>query len=208
MRESRVVATLTLYGTLTSPYVRRVRVVAQELGLDVERIDTATDDGQAALREVNPLWRVPAARVDGLELLDSTTITRYLLQNHGPGPLQPWDLDNHQLQALVTVIDGALDSLINVFYLAKDGVTPASAAYVDKQTSRAHSALSWVESRIPGSWLDASAPLGLGPIALFSAVDWMRFRATYDLAQQPTIARFVEVHAKRPSFVATAPPEA
>ena len=82
-------ATVKLFGTLTSPYVRRVRIVAQELGLEVERIDTVSDEGQAALREVTPIWKVPTAVVGDQPLFDSAVITQHLLRHHGPGPLRP-----------------------------------------------------------------------------------------------------------------------
>jgi glutathione S-transferase len=58
-------STIELFGTVTSPYVRRVRIVAHELGVSVARTDTADAPGQAALRAFNPLWKVPAARLDG-----------------------------------------------------------------------------------------------------------------------------------------------
>ncbi|MCA9625642.1 MAG: glutathione S-transferase family protein [Myxococcales bacterium] len=200
-------ATVKLFGTLTSPYVRRVRIVAQELGLEVERIDTVSDEGQAALREVTPIWKVPTAVVGDQPLFDSAVITQHLLRHHGPGPLRPWNDDDVTTRNLVTVIDGALDALINVFYLAKDDVTGERASYVAKQSARAANAMTWVAARLPEAWTDADTPLGLGAIALYTTADWMRFRHTYDLARHPELQRFMAVHQARPSFVSTAPPE-
>ena len=62
---------MKLYGTTTSPFVRRVRIVAAEIGEPVDRIDTATEAGQAALRELSPIRKVPVAIVDGRTLFDS-----------------------------------------------------------------------------------------------------------------------------------------
>ena len=50
---------MKLYGTTTSPFVRRVRVVAAEVGEPVELVNTAPDIGQAQLREVSPIRKVP-----------------------------------------------------------------------------------------------------------------------------------------------------
>ena len=55
--------TMTLYGTTTSPYVRRVRVVTLELGLPLTWVDTFTDAGQAALRARSPVWKVPVVEI-------------------------------------------------------------------------------------------------------------------------------------------------
>lgn len=195
----------TLYGTVTSPYVRRVRALAVELGVALHRVDTADDDGQGQLREVNPLWRIPTLTSDDQALFDSTVICRYLLRRYGPGKLTPWDPADSETQNLVTVIDGALDSLINVFYLHKDGVSGEQASYLAKQRARAASAMSWVEQRLPASWSDAGT-FGLGPLALYSCLDWMRFRDTYDLSPHPQLLAFLQAHAQRPSLTHTAPP--
>ena len=42
---------MRLLGTLTSPYVRRVRIIGQELGLHLEYVDITTPDGRAALAQ-------------------------------------------------------------------------------------------------------------------------------------------------------------
>ena len=46
---------MRLYGTLTSPYVRRVRIVATEIGVPCELV--APD--AALLHAVTPIWKVP-----------------------------------------------------------------------------------------------------------------------------------------------------
>ena len=196
---------LTLYGTTTSPYVRRVRVVAHELGVAVDLVNTATEGGQAAMRAVNPVWKVPTAKVGELALLDSQTTCEYLLHNRGPGELARFSADNVHERNLLTAIDGALDSLINVFYLTKDGVTPASSSYVDKQTARAKSAMTWLESWATGPWLSQVQQLGLPEIALVTTLDWMNFRNTYDVAAHPKLVELQQHWAGRESFAATMP---
>ena len=197
---------LQLFGTLTSPYVRRVRIVAQELGLHFELVDTATDSGQAALRKLNPLWKVPAVRIQGQAIFDSGVITRHLLRLHGPGPLTPWSADDLVTCNLVTAIDGALDALINIFYLANDGLEPDQVSYLQKHRDRAAEALSWVEQHAPEQGLGAGGRFGLPEVALITALDWMRFRNTYPVDRHPRLAECCAQQAARPSVLATAPP--
>ncbi|MGH1342683.1 MAG: glutathione S-transferase family protein [Nannocystales bacterium] len=196
---------LTVYGTTTSPYVRRVRVIAQELGVDVELVNTFEDDGQAHMRAVNPIWKVPTATVGELSILDSATICEYLLHNHGPGTMAGFHSDNVHTRNLLSVIDGALDALINAFYLARDGVTPEASAYARKQQERARSAMTWLEQWATGPWLSQVQQLGLPEVAMVTTIDWMRFRGTYDVSKHPKLVELAEHWGKHESFEQTLP---
>ncbi len=197
---------LELFGSLTSPYVRRVRIVASELGVETDFVDVTTTEGQAALRRCNPLWKVPTARLDGQELFDSAVIIRTLIERFGPGPLTPQASSNLDLINFVTVVDGALDSLINAFYLGKDGVTADEGGYVHKQGQRAAAAMTWVEQRMTGGRWDEPDSFGLPEIALVTSVGWMRLRNAYPIDRHPRIVAACERHAERPSVAQSRPP--
>ncbi|PRQ09163.1 glutathione S-transferase family protein [Enhygromyxa salina] len=197
---------LRLYGTVTSPYVRRVRIVAHELGLACELVDTAAEPGQATMRAVNPLWKVPTAELEGQAIFDSRVINQVLLRRHGPGPLAAVEVDDIATDNLVTVIDGALDALINAFYLSKDGVGRETASYIQKQHQRADAAMQWIADRVDDVWLTPAKQFGLAEIALCTSVEWMRFRQTYPVERHPAIVGLVERHASRPSLAETRPP--
>jgi glutathione S-transferase len=198
-------AMIRLFGTHTSPYVRRVRVVAHELGLGVELIDTASEPGQSQLRERSPIWKVPTAEIDGQLVFDSGVICSLLVTRAGSTIAPVEQLDDRNA---ITVVDGALDSLINTFYLARDGVRPAEAAYVQKQHDRAASALAWIDARIHDGWLSHDRRFGLPEIALGTAVAWMRFRATYPVERHPGVLACLARCEERDSFAATKPPAA
>lgn len=211
---------LRIFGTVTSPYVRRVRIVALELGVAHSLVDTNTEDGQRALRERTPLWKVPIVEIvgdgpgplrDGALLFDSRTITETLVRQLGPGPLRTADVDDLELANVVTVVDGALDSLINTLYLSRDGVTGEQAAYVRKQTDRAAAAMAWLEARIDDDATmvrrasgDRSA-FGLPEIALVTALGWMHFRKTYPIERHPRLWRCFEALDATDSFTRTRP---
>lgn len=198
--------TMTLYGTTTSPYVRRVRVVALELGLPFTWVDTFTDAGQAALRALNPVWKVPAVELDGdTVILDSRVITEHLLRRHGPGPLAPVDEDDVSARNVVTAIDGALDALINALYLQRDGVGKAQSSYVAKQHERAAAALGWVDAQVDDVWLGRAKAFGLPELALVTALEWMRFRDMYAVERHSALVRCLEHHGARESLAATRP---
>jgi len=201
----RAVQPLRLYGTVTSPYVRRVRVVARELGLVYELTDTATEAGQAALRSVSPIWKVPTAELDGAPVFDSSVISEALLRRHGPGPLAAYDPSELAIRNLLTVIDGALDALINGFYLGRDGANADSSAYLRKQQDRAASAMAWLDARVDDVWLTPAKAFGIAEIALCTTIGWMEFRNTYATDRHPALRRLYARHCERPSLIATAP---
>ena len=112
---------MKLFGTTTSPFVRRVRVVAAEVGEPLDRIDTATDAGMAALREISPIRKAPVASFDGRVIYDSRAIIAWLTTTRGRRKLAP-PRDSWREANLVNAIDGALDSVIQLFYLRRDGI--------------------------------------------------------------------------------------
>ena len=193
---------LQVYGTFTSPYVRRVRIVAHELGLTCDLVDTAGDAGQAALRERSPIWKVPAAELDGALVFDSHVIGELLLQRHGPGPLRPLAVDDIEGRNAISVIDGALDSLINCFYLEREG-HGSEVPYLHKQRQRATSALAWIEQRLGEDGSLGGGGFGLPEIGLGTALAWMHFRRTFPVAEHPRLLAALEIYEKRPSFAAT-----
>jgi len=195
---------LELFGTVTSPYVRRVRMLCSELGVEYQLVNTADSEGQAALRRVSPAWKVPVVSLEGDIILDSQVITRVLMQRFGPGSLAPFDINDLELMKLITVTDAALDSLINVFYLGKEGVS-RETPYVDKQYQRAQACLSWLESVVQGGFITPAKSFGIPEVALLTSLDWMRFRDAYPIANHPTLVAFLEAHAARPSVVETQP---
>jgi len=194
---------MKLYGTTTSPFVRRVRIVAAEAGVAHELIDTALADGQAALRAISPVWKVPVADLDGRILLDSRVIIDWLTTTRGWGGLAP-PRDRWAQANLLSMIDGALDSAIAVFYLRRDGMDVSTLPFAQRQRDR----IAAIFDRLGGE-LDAGrlgAEPGLAEVSLACTLDWMEFRDAYPVAS--LAGRFDGVRAAmaaRPSVATTRP---
>src|SRR3546814_5072552 len=76
----------------TSPYVRKVNVVAIETGQQdrIERVPTVTADPASGLAKDNPLGKVPVLITDdGVRLYDSPVICEYLDSLHARPKLIP-----------------------------------------------------------------------------------------------------------------------
>lgn len=194
-----------LYGSYTSPYVRRVRIFAGGLGLAPAFTDVTTEAGQAALRAVSPLWKVPVARFDdGTVLWDSQAILEALVRRHGWGPFRPvsrveWESN------LVLAVNGALDSAVNVFYLRRDGVDVDAVPYLVKQQARVDAALGWVEAQLVGTTFVDDRP-GFAELVLFTTLEWMAFRQVWDVDAHPALAAFRARWAAHADWATSAPP--
>ena len=195
----------TLYGTTTSPYVRRVRIVAAELGVACRLVDVFTDAGQAELRATAPTWKVPTVRFpDGAVHWDSRAIVGELVRRHGWGPLRP-SIDAGREDRLLAAVDSALDSAVNVFYLRRDGVDVDRVPYLVKQQARVDACLGWVAGELDGSWFRGHAGFGEAEIALLSALGWMRLRAVWNPDAVAAFRVFEAAHAERASVATSAP---
>ena len=195
---------MKLYGTTTSPFVRRVRVVAAELGEPVERIDTATEAGQAALREVTPIRKVPIAIIDGRTLFDSRVIVDWLTTTRGWHELSPprdrWREDN-----LVNAIDSALDSVVQLFYLRRDGVAIDGTPFAERQLARTDAIFTWLAGELAPDGRTFTGGFGLAELSLLCALDWMEFRATYPIERTAALTPLRAAWADRPSVAETRP---
>ncbi|MFN0245517.1 MAG: glutathione S-transferase family protein [Kofleriaceae bacterium] len=196
---------MKLYGTTTSPFVRRVRVVAAEVGEPIDRIDTATDAGQAQLREVSPIRKVPVAVIDGRTLFDSRVIIDWLVTTRGWGemtpPRDPWHTRN-----LVNAIDDALESVIQTFYLRRDdNVAWTASKFATRQIERADSIFAWLGTQLASDGASFGGGFGLAELSLICALEWMEFRKAYPTEGASALAGVRAAWAERASVAATRP---
>jgi glutathione S-transferase len=214
-----------LFGTTTSPFVRRVRVVAMEKGLPFTLVSTATDDGLARLNAVSPIGKVPAARLaDGRVVFDSRVILDELCaveagaaaaddvaRRAAWAPLRAPFADPIARVAeenAVNLVDEALLSLVRLFYLKRDGAD-LSAAYLQKEQKRATTILRHLDEQVLGHHVTKRAAeeggLGRPELALVTALDWMQFRNTFDVTTTPRLKRALDHWLQRPSLASTRP---
>lgn len=203
---------MKLCYSATSPYVRKVVVLAQETGLDgrVERVTTAAHpvNRNMDLVRMNPLGKVPALILDdGTALFDSPVICEYLDSQHGgakmfpaPGPAR-WTALRRQALA-----DGILDAAILLRYeQVLRAEAQRSADWTKGQTAKVTTALDELEGEADklGSTVD------IGTITIGCALGYLDFRFA-DMGWRngrPKLAAWYETFAKRPSMSSTVPKE-
>ena len=209
---------MKLTYTAGSPFARKLRIAAIELGL-IERIDlvpASVSPGQpneAYMRDVNPLKKLPALILDdGSVLLDSFVIAEYLDELGGnrliPGPgMARWHARTDH-----SCLQGMLDSMLLCRY--EKLVRPQALrwdAWQADHWSRAWAGLGRFEARDDV----LSPPLGqqlpdMVQIALVCVTGYADFRFA-DCgwrASFPKLAAFHEAMSARPSVSVSAPPPA
>lgn len=203
----RYTGDMRLYGTLTSPFVRRVRVLAHELALNLELVDTTTPDGQAALQRLSPLRKVPVLEVGGVGVLDSHAISTLLLSQHGPGPLRPPRRTTEIAEGnVVYAVDGALEAAIRLFYLRRDKIDATQIPYMVTERQRVDRTLAWLEGQVRGPWCTHEDGFGLAEVALVTTIEWLQFRDMAELDGYPRLLALTAEHGQRPALLATRPP--
>ncbi|MBA3821820.1 MAG: glutathione S-transferase family protein [Deltaproteobacteria bacterium] len=195
---------MKLYGTTTSPFTRRARVVATELGQAFELVNTATPAGQVVLRELSPIRKVPVAIVDGRALYDSRVITEWLTTTHGWGPLAA-PRDRWREHNLVNAIDEAIHAAISLFYLKRDGVAIDGTPYAERQRERCDAIFEWLGTQVTPDGRSFGDGFGFAELSLTCALDWMDFRTCYDTTRAAGVASVRAAWRDRPSLAATRP---
>jgi glutathione S-transferase len=82
---------ITIHGVCASPYVRKVFVVAEILGLEFENNAFSPLSKPENYTDISPLGKIPALTDGDLNLADSSVICDYLNNKYGNNELYPTD---------------------------------------------------------------------------------------------------------------------
>ena len=198
---------MKLLGSLTSPYVRKVRIVMAEKKLDCQ-LELEDVWGQDDILKSNPLGKVPCLVMEGGEaVFDSRVIVEYLDTLSPVGKLiPPSGRERIEVRTWEALADGLLDASI----LARLEATWAgrtaqqrSQVWIDRQMSRVQAALQSMSQGLGDKpWCHGNT-FTLADVAVGSALGYLDFR----FAHIDWRADYDKL-AARPSFIDTAPPAA
>lgn len=191
---------MKLLASPTSPYARKLRVIAHELGQALPVEDTAPMTDPAALLSANPLGKVPALVLDdGSAIIDSPVIAAFLLASVPGQRLLPQSGHDHwQARSTEALADGVLDAAIILRFNMAQGIT--SGPWVDRQYRAIERALAVMNGRVGGS--------GFGDICIAVACDYLGFRfpELHWRGHNTALAALTDALLATPAFVATRPP--
>jgi glutathione S-transferase len=171
---------MKLVGMLDSPYVRRVAISLQLLGLPFEHQSLSVFRGFDEFRRINPVVKAPTLLCDdGTVLMDSTLIIDYAQALARPRSLVPGDVSRLQRSLHLTGLALAgCEKAVQIVY--ERGVRPAEKLHqpwVDRVTGQMLAALSALEDELAGQPLAATSS-SIGQAGLTTAVVWFFVQAT------------------------------
>lgn len=198
---------MKLYGSLTSPYVRKVRVFLKEKGIEHEFIIEGPGDAAGNVARLNPFGKVPVVvRDDGEALFESPLIIDYLDSLPGPALIPPAGEARWRVQRWHALGQGIADAVVARLMEIRRRPEHQDPALIHKQEAKVAAALAFAETRVPGSEYLTGNQLTLADIAMGVALAYMDLR--YEHAWQathPRLAAWFAVFARRPAFVETVP---
>lgn len=198
---------MKLLWSSRSPFVRKVVVVAHELGIadriTLERVNVTAKETNAEVMRFNPLNKIPTLlRDDGSVMIDSPVIAEYLDETYGSGELFPRDPARRwRVRRLHALGDGIMN--FNISRLGEKGRgEQASDAFMAAFRAKTSATLDVLEQET-----DGLAPLTIGSIAVAVALAHLDFRFAEDAwrDRRPNLKAWHARFAERPSMRLTEP---
>ena len=203
---------MKLIGSLTSPYVRKVRIVMAEKKLDFQLV---LEDvwGSEAILKSNPLGKVPCLVMEGSEaVFDSRVIVEYLDTLSPVGKMiPPSGRERTEVRTWEALADGLLDASILARLEATWGgrsQAQRSQAWIERQMSRVRATVVAISQGLGDKPYCAGNHFTLADVAVGCALGYLDFRFAHIdwRSESPNLARLFDKLAARPSFADTAPP--
>jgi glutathione S-transferase len=198
---------MKLYGSLTSPYVRKVRIVLFEKGVPCDFIVEGPSDAAGNVARLNPLGKVPVlVRPNGEVMFDSPIICEYLDELQG-APLIPEGESRWEAQRWHALGQGITDAVVARLMETRRPPERQETAVIQKQERKVAAALKFASAEHGGRDYLVDGRFGIADIALGVALAYIDLRWPHDWrANHRGLAQWFASISARPSFMNTAPP--
>ena len=203
---------MKLIGSITSPYVRKVRIVMAEKKLDYEFVQEDVWSADTQITASNPLGKVPCLIMEGGEaLFDSRVIVEYV---DTLSPVGKLIADRGRERAEVKTWEALADGLLDAAILARLEATwpgrkesERSQAWIDRQLKKIDDSLIAMDRALAERNNCVGIHLSLADIAVGVAVGYLDFRFPQIdwRGQHPNLGALYERLSQRQSFKDTLP---
>lgn len=200
---------MKLIGSLTSPYVRKVRIVMAEKKLDYRLEIENVWSADTQIQTYNPLGKVPCMVVeDGGALFDSRVIVEYVDTLSPVARLIPQPgRDRAAVKCWEAIADGLLDACVTIVKEKQRPEAQRSQEWIDRQYGKIHASLDAMDKSLGENAYCMGINYSLADIAVGCALGYLdlRFAELDWRTGHPNLARLYDKLAQRQSFVDTVP---
>jgi glutathione S-transferase len=198
---------MKLYGSETSPFVRKARIVLIEKQLACDFVIALPAAPDSPLPTLNPLGQIPVLeRDDGSTLFDSPIIVDYLDSLKAPALIPPNGEARWQVLRWAALADGMMDqgvARVQEFRRPPAQQSPEAMRARELKIARA---LDFAERHVGAGPYLVEARLTLADLALACAIDYTDFRYPHDWRERcPRLTAWFSKIRERPSFAQTQP---
>ena len=194
---------LTLIGSFTSPYVRKIRLLLwEDKSVEFRPVNYFEEEGNKYLKEINPFNQLPMMLDGEQPIYDSRVMFNYITKKKG---LKPLTIEEENI---LSAIDTTLASAVNLFSLRKGGIDidAGNHYFIERQRERLPSLLNlitpWAKTQEPAKdW-------NFLTMSLYSLLFWLEFREMYDIKKHPDLVNFMERFKNCPGVAETDIPKA
>lgn len=186
-----------LYGSQTSPFVRRIRILMEGLDYQFKEMNIFGEDAEE-LNKINPINQIPVLVDAETTIWDSRQIFNYLNAFHRFQNMD-WDDENR-----LTAIDGAMNSAVSLLLMQRSGInTNEPIMFAQRQKERIESILEYLNPYIKN---EAMNDWNFHAISLYCFLDWGQFRNLIDLSNKPDCLALLEKYSNKEIIKKTAIP--
>jgi len=184
----------TLIGSTTSPYVRKIRLCLHDkITYEFKTVNYMEKSDAEYLKSVNPINKIPILIDRDQPIYDSRVIYNYLTKKYG------WTHLTIPEENILSAIDAALDTSINIFSLKRGGLdTSIPNSYVTRQMERIPLLMNFISP-----WAATSEEWDFLTMSLYSYLDWANFREQLDISAYPDMKNFLEKFKHSPGVEET-----
>jgi glutathione S-transferase len=200
---------MKLIGSLTSPYVRKVRIVLAEKKIEYEMIVDNPWDAVNKTSEHNPLGKVPVLLMeDGSALFDSRVIVDYLDTVTPLARLIPEEnrqrIEAKRWEALA---DGTCDAAVSALLESRRKDGEKSKSWSERQLGKVTHGLAAISAELADKPWCTGNSYGLADIATGACLGFLEFRFPKInwRKEHPNLDKLFDKLMQRQSFIDTVP---
>jgi glutathione S-transferase len=196
---------MKLYGSLTSPYVRKLRALLTEKSIACEFIVQGAGDPGSLVPKLNPLGKVPVlVRDDGEAIFDSVVIAEYLDGLGGEPLLPPAGESRLFVQRYHALAQGIMDAVVARMLELRRPAGCQDPAVIAKQESKVAAAIDFAAAQKRGPAYLVEDRFTIADLALGVALEYVDFRYPHDWrGPHARLAHWLAGIGARPSFAET-----